>query len=97
MRRSDDEVVSTVSTRSPGAYLALAQLLEDGSEYPGDLEDVIALTSDVSVAAFVYPVSAFAWAYLEAHGIAHYAGKDQQIIEFVDATMDGSLWGRSYV
>lgn len=74
----------------------MAQLLQDGAEYPGDIKDVIALTSDMSKAAFAYPVAAFAWAYLTAHGIAKYTGNDQQIIDFVNATLDGSLWGRTY-
>ena len=97
MKRSEDGIVSAVSKQSPGAYLALAQLREDGSDYPGDINDVITLTSDMSVAAFIYPVAAFAWAYLEAHKIARYAGDDPQIIDFVNATLDGSLWGRSYL
>ena len=96
MRRTDEEIVSTVSSRSHGAYLSLAQLLQDGTEYPGDIKDVMALTSEMSKAAFAYPVAAFAWAYLAAHGIANYPGNDRQITEFVNATLDGSLWGRAY-
>ena len=96
MKRTRDEIVSAVSKQSPGAYLALSQLLEEGSDYPGDIADITALTSNMSIAAFIYPVSAFAWAYLEAHGIARYTGDDSQIIDFVDATLNGSLWGKAY-
>lgn len=91
-----EQVISAVSKGGPKACVALVELLESGEQYPGHIDDVMAMASDYSSAVFGYPVASFAWAYLEAHKIARYSGDNAFINMLVDAALDGSLCGRAY-
>lgn len=96
MEQSNSQIVKLVANGGPRACLVLTELLENGDVYPGPVSDIKSLTSDYSNAVFTYPVASFAWAYLEAHGIAHYDGDDPLIKKLVSATVDGSFCGRAY-
>lgn len=91
-----EQVISTVSKGGPKACVALVELLESGELYPGPIDDIVAMSSDYSSAAFAYPVAAVAWAYLEAHKIARYSGDNVFIKMLIGATLDGSFCGRAY-
>ena len=91
------KVIETVKLGGPLAASELGRLLDSGVAYPGDVSDVIAMTSDYSRLMFLTPVAAIAWGYLEAHGIARYVGDDDHVNGFVSAITSGRAYDGRYV
>lgn len=90
------KVIETVKLGGPLAASELERLLDSGVAYPGDVSDVIAMTSDYSRFMFLTPVAAIAWGYLEARGIAQYVGDDDHVNGFVSAITSGRAYDGRY-
>ena len=91
-----DKVVGTIMLGGPRAASEIGRLLDTGEVYPGDVADIMAMTSDYSRFMFLTPVAAIAWGYLEAHGIARYVGEDEYVNGFVSAITSGRIYDGRY-